>query len=155
MRPDLPALLQRIHEMGFAVKLDTNGAHPEMLREILSKGLADYIAMDIKNSPGKYAVTCGLRELDLSPIKESVSLLLSSAAAFEFRTTVVAELHDENDFEEIGRWISGAQHYFLQPFTDREQVPFDGLHAPDAMQLRRFKQIAEQYVEDVHIRGAE
>ena len=155
MRPELPSFMRKIREMGYAVKLDTNGAHPKLLRKILAEGLADYIAMDVKNSPSKYAVTCGMREMDLAPVRESVDLLLSSGIPYEFRTTVVAELHDANDFHEIGRWIRGAGQYFLQPFTDREQVPFDGLHAPDNEQLSVFKQIAEQYVNFVKIRGTD
>ncbi|MBE5997929.1 MAG: anaerobic ribonucleoside-triphosphate reductase activating protein [Lachnospiraceae bacterium] len=155
LRPSLPGFLRKIKEMGYAVKLDTNGAHPDLLRLILEEGLADYVAMDIKNSPEKYALTCGLSELDLTPIRESVSLLMSSSVDYEFRTTAVAELHEENDFEEIGKWIRGAKHYFLQAFTDREQVPFDGLHAPDRESLLHFQQIAEKYISDVKIRGTD
>ena len=153
LRPDLPEFLSSIREMGFAVKLDTNGSHPALLGKILDLGLADYVAMDIKNSPGKYALTAGLPSLDLAPVRESTALLLRSSIDYEFRTTVVDELHAEEDFEEIGQWIAGAKHYFLQPFTDREQVPFEGFHAPSAERLKRYEQIAQKYIRDVHIRG--
>ena len=155
LHPGLPAFLRRIRGMGYAVKLDTNGAHPGLLKEILDEGLADYVAMDIKNSPEKYALTCGLAELDLAPVRESVTLLLSSSVEYEFRTTLVAELHEDADLEAIGQWIRGAKHYYLQSFTDREQVPFDGLHAPDRDALQRFQQIAEKYIDSVGIRGTD
>ena len=106
---DLPDFLSRIRDLGFAVKLDTNGNHPEILRQVLERDLADYVAMDIKNSPKKYALTAGLKSLDLSGIRESISLLMESGKDYEFRTTVVRELHESEDFEEIGSLIRGAR----------------------------------------------
>ena len=152
---DLPALLQKIRDLGFAVKLDTNGAHPAMLKQILEAGLADYVAMDIKNSPEKYAVTCGVDKLDLGPVRESISLLMNSGIDYEFRTTVVAEFHEAADFEEMGKMIAGARRYFLQCFTDRDTVPFEGLHAPSKEDLQQFAQIARQYVPDTQLRGVD
>ena len=154
LRPDLPDFLRTIRDLGFSVKLDTNGAHPALLREILMEGLADYVAMDVKNSPEKYALTCGLPEMDLAPVSESISLLLSSGIDYEFRTTVVAELHEASDFDAIGRWIRGAGQYFLQPFTDREQVPYGGLSAPDEAALAQYVDIAAAYVGRASVRGA-
>ena len=153
LRPDLPDLLRGIRERGFMTKLDTNGGHPRMLAQILEEGLADYVAMDIKNSPAKYAVTAGLRALDLAPVRESVSLLMGSGIDFEFRTTVVKEFHAAEDFEEIGRWIEGAPRYFLQPFTDRDTVPFGNLHAPSEEELSQYLQIVKAYVPGAQIRG--
>jgi len=150
---DLPDLLRRIRTMGFKTKLDTNGFHPDLLRRILEEGLADYIAMDIKNSPAKYAETAGVRELDLAPVRESVQMLLQQPASYEFRTTVVKEFHRAEDFEEIGRWIAGAGSYFLQCFTDRDTVPFGNLHAPAPEELEEYKKIMEKYVNTVQIRG--
>ena len=152
---DLPEFMRRVKSMGFAVKLDTNGTHPAMLRAILQDGLADYIAMDIKNSPEKYARTAGLERIDLSPVRESVELLMQGDTDFEFRTTVVDELHEAADFDAIGCWISGAKHYFLQAFTDRDSVPFGGLHAPSAEKLREYLAIARKYVPDSQLRGVD
>ena len=149
----LPDLLQRIRSMGFRIKLDTNGFHPDLLRRILEEGLADYVAMDIKNSPAKYAETAGVRELDLTPVCESIQMLLQQAPAYEFRTTVVKEFHREEDFEEIGRLISGAGSYYLQCFADRDTVPFGNLHAPDLEALEEYKRIMKKYVNTVQIRG--
>ena len=155
LHPDLPDLLRRIRAMGFGVKLDTNGAHPDRLARILDEGLADYVAMDIKNSPARYAATCGLPSLDLGPVRESVRLLMTGAADYEFRTTVVDELHVEADFAAIGAWIRGAKRYFLQPFTDRDTVPFGGLHAPSPERLHTYADIMRGYVPQTSIRGAE
>ncbi len=153
LRKDLPDLLRAIRELGFAVKVDTNGNHPEALEAILSEGLADYIAMDIKNSPQKYALTAGLKVLDLAPVRQSVRLLLDSAIPYEFRTTVVDELHEASDFEAIGQWIAGAKAYYLQAFTDRDSVPFEGFHAPTKENLEKYASIARLYVPYTAIRG--
>ena len=155
LRPDLPDLLRRIKAMGYGVKLDTNGTHPALLASILEEGLADYVAMDIKNRPEKYAVTVGLPSIDLAPVRESISLLMSGTAEYEFRTTVVDELHAADDFEAIGAWIAGARHYFLQAFTDRDSVPFGNLHAPSAEKLREYAQIMRRYVPDSQLRGVD
>lgn len=155
LRPDLPDLLRRIRAMGFGVKLDTNGTHPALLRAILDEGLADYVAMDIKNRPEKYAQTVGLASVDLAPIRESVRLLMQGQTDYEFRTTVVDELHEEGDFEAIGAWIAGARRYFLQCFTDRDSVPFGNLHAPTPERLRRYADIMRRYVPDTQVRGVD
>ncbi len=86
--------------------------------------------MDIKNSPERYAETAGLPDINLGPVRESVSLLMEGSVPYEFRTTAVKELHDDESFLRIGEWIRGAERYYLQKFTDRETVPFGGLHAP-------------------------
>ena len=154
LRQELPTLLGEIRALGYKIKLDTNGAHPAQLRRILDAGLADYVAMDIKNSPERYAETIGRAQFDVAPIRESVRLLMAGATDYEFRTTVVAELHGEEDIRAIGRWIAGARRYFLQPFTDRETVPLAGLSAPTQAQLDRFLAIAREFVPETQLRGA-
>ena len=152
----LPDLIRAVREKGFRIKLDTNGYHPEKLRRMLEEGLVDYVAMDIKNSPGKYALTCGIRDagrLDISRITESIRLLMSSPTDYEFRTTVVRELHEAADFEEIGQMISGAKRYFLQCFTDRDTVPYKNMTAPEPEQMELFAGIARRYVPDTQLRG--
>ena len=155
LHPGLVELMRKIRAMGYAVKLDTNGAHPDRLEAILAEGLADYVAMDIKNSPEKYARTAGLKEMDLSPIRRSVSLLMNGAADYEFRTTVVDELHAQADFEAIGAWIAGARRYFLQAFTDRDSVPFANLHAPSVEKMKAYAAVAARFVPDTQLRGVE
>ena len=153
LRPDLPRLLGRIKALGYAVKLDTNGSHPAALRALVSDGLVDYVAMDVKNSPAAYAATVGVPELDLTPVAESAAFLLSGAVDYEFRTTAVAEFHDDASFEGIARWIAGAKRYYIQCFTDRDSVIRSGLHAPDKAQLERWANIVRPLVPSVELRG--
>lgn len=152
---DLPTFFEKVRAMGFATKLDTAGYHPDMVRELLDRGLLDYIAMDIKNAPEKYAVTCGVPAVDLSVIEESVRLIMESGVPYEFRTTVVKELHEEADFEAIGHFIQGAEKYFLQRFTDRETVPFDGLTPPSPEELARYCAKVSPFVKYAEIRGVD
>ncbi len=153
LRPDLPALMAEIRAMGFAVKLDTNGNHPDALRRILGEGLVDYVAMDVKNSPERYGETIGIPDFDVSNIEKSLTLLKMSGVDYELRTTVVKEFHDEDSFRAIGPWIAGAKRYFLQCFTDRDTVPRQGLHAPEKDELERFADIVRPYVQEVSLRG--
>ena len=153
LRPDLPELLARIKELGYPVKLDTNGSHPERLRSLVRQGLVDYVAMDIKNSPERYGETVGVPALDLTPFQESVAFLLQGSVDYEFRTTVVREFHDSDSFQAIGPWLSGARRYFLQCFVDRDTVLQEGLHPWDADSLRAFADLVRPYVHQVELRG--
>ena len=150
---DLLRLAEKIRELGYPLKLDTNGTHPERLRKIIDGGLVSYVAMDIKNSPEKYAETCGLSQMDLAPVRESVSLLMEGRTDYEFRTTTMAELHDAESFRKIGEWIRGAKRYYLQKFTDRDTVPFEGFHAPADGEMAQYLAIAREYVPEAEIRG--
>ena len=147
--------MEKIKSEGFAVKLDSNGLHPDVLKEAVNRQLVDYIAMDIKNAPDKYALTTGKDLLDLRPLKESIDLLMEGNTAYEFRTTVVKEFHEEEDFHEIGKLIRGASRYYLQQFTDRDSVPFEGFSAPDEEAMKRFLEIAREYVPAAALRGVE
>ena len=149
----LPALLAGIRSLGFAVKLDTNGNHPDILEQCLEEGLVDYVAMDIKNSPDKYALTIGLPKIDLAPVRKSIRLIMESGIPYEFRTTVVDELHGAADFAEIGKMIDGADAFFLQCFTDRDAVPYGNLHAPSREKLEEYAEIVRPYVKQVSLRG--
>ena len=155
LRPDIMPLMEKIRDLGYPVKLDTNGTHPDRLRQIIDRGLVAYVAMDIKNSPERYAETAGLEKLDLGPIRESVSLLMEGRTDYEFRTTTVAELHDAESFRGIGAWIRGAERYFLQKFTDRDTVPFGGFHAPEDDRMREYLAVAREYVPAAALRGVE
>jgi len=149
----LPGLFRRIRDLGFAVKLDTNGYHPELLRRILEDSLVDYVAMDIKNSPGKYARTAGIDHVDMDKIRESIALIMALSPDYEFRTTVVRELHEEDDFPEMGELIKGAGKYFLQGFTDRDTVPYEGFHAPSPEEMQSYAAIMNRYVQSAVLRG--
>ena len=153
LRPDLDAFLYEIKERGYAVKLDTNGSFPQRLRPLVEKGLVDYVAMDIKNSPERYAQTVGYPLVELAPLEETVRYLLSGAVDYEFRTTVVRELHTRGDFEAIGQWIAGAKRYFLQSFVASDQVLVPGLHPCSPEELADFREAVRPYVKEVHLRG--
>ena len=155
LQKDLPDTIARIRELGYPVKLDTNGTHPERLRLLLQNGLVQYAAMDIKNSPERYTETAGLPEMDLGPVRESVSLLMEGIVPYEFRTTAVKELHHDEIFLRIGEWIRDAERYYLQKFTDRETVPFEGLHAPEDEQMKRWADLLRPMVPAVELRGVE
>lgn len=155
LQKDLPELLARIRELGYLVKLDTNGVHPEQLRTILEAGLVDYIAMDIKNRPERYGETVGLPDFDLGPICESVALLLRECVDYEFRTTVVRGLHREEDFPAIASWIAGAKHYFLQPFVDSGDLVSGSWSAFSAEEMAHFAALVREKVPSVALRGIE
>ncbi len=153
LRPELPELLKRVHALGYPVKLDTNGTLPDRLERVLLDGLVDYVAMDVKNSPARYAETCGLETMDLSPVYASIELLLTGPTDYEFRTTVTEELHDETSIAALGPMIAGAKRWFLQPFTDRDSVLYAGFHAPSEEKLRRYLELVKPYVDAAEIRG--
>lgn len=159
LRPDLPELFRRIRDLGFAVKLDTNGTSPEKLAALIGEGLVDYVAMDVKNSRERYAATVGRdRPGDsfadsMERIEKSIALLLEGRVPYEFRTTVVREFHDDASFIGIAEMIRGAEHYFLQCFTDRDSVLQSGLNAPSHEEMERRAGIVRPYVKDVQIRG--
>ena len=155
LQKDLPEFAAKIRELGYPVKLDTNGTHPERLERMIREGLAQYVAMDIKNSPERYAETAGLEHIDLGPVRESAALLLEGRTDYEFRTTAVAELHDDRSFEKISLWIRGAKRYYLQRFTDRETVPFEGLHAPEKEQMEHWAEIIRPRIPAVELRGVD
>ena len=155
----LKDLMRNIKDMGFAVKLDTNGSRPKVLKKLVAEGLVDYVAMDIKNGPSRYAETVGLAKVDLEALEESIAFLLSGAVESEFRTTVVVPLHDAASISEMGQWlhkISGGKpikKLFLQPFVDRDTVVFSGLSAPDSHQTAEFAELLKGFVLDVSVRG--
>lgn len=156
---ELPAFLARIKELGFFVKLDTNGYRPEVLKELVEKKLVDYVAVDVKNSPAMYAQTVGLETLDLAKIRESLAFLISGDTAYELRTTLVAQLHTEASIQDMGAWLGGLvpgrkpQKLFLQSFVDRDTVLFSGLSAPEPEVTAGFAKILEPFVEAVTIRN--
>ena len=146
-------LLEEIKALGFPIKLDTNGSHPQLLARLWSLGLVDYAAMDIKNSPERYGETAGVPGLDLGPIRESVSWLLEGHVDYEFRTTVVRQFHDSASFRAIGPWISGARRYFLQAFIDRDTVLRPGLSAWSREEMEGFAALVRPWVPAVELRG--
>lgn len=118
LQPWIDDVLRRVREMGYATKLDTNGCFPDRLRRVISEGLVDYVAMDIKNAPDRYGMTCGIKNFDLTPIFESVDVLREGKVEYEFRTTAVKGFHRPEDMAAIGRWLGPVPHYYIQGFKD-------------------------------------
>ena len=151
LHKDLPDLMKAIKDLGFLVKLDTNGTRPDVLNAILEAGLADYVAMDIKNSPEKYAVTCGGPDV-LNAVRESVQLLEASAVEHEFRTTVLLPYHTPTDLDAIGRWLSGTKQYFIQAFVDSGDLIGSG-QALDNQQMQALLDAVKPHIPNAKLRG--
>ena len=159
LQNDLIDLIRSIKELGYLVKLDTNGTRPEVVKALAEENLIDYVAMDIKNSPALYPETAGAPHMDLSKIEQTMSLLMDGLVDYEFRTTVVAELHNSQGMQEIGHWLqvlSGgkkAKRLYLQCYMDRDSVLMGGLSAPSKEKMQEFQQILAPYADLVEIRG--
>ena len=158
LQPDLPEFIRKIRELGYLVKLDTNGYRPEVLQSLLEEGLLDYVAMDVKASREKYERTVGVPSVDLSRLYRSISLLLGQdKIPYEFRTTVVKGLHDLEDFEAIGKWLAGARVLFLQGYRESENVldPSLGMGNYELTELECMAEKARKYIARVEVRGVE
>lgn len=153
LNPDIGDFIRKIRDMGYAVKLDTNGSFPERLKAIVGEGLVDYVAMDIKNRREKYAETIGLKNLDLSKIEESVEFLKSGAVDYEFRTTVVKQFHTVEDIRAAAEWISGVKRYFLQNFVDSGELICEEVCGVDKETMLKMKSAAADFVPQTEIRG--
>ena len=152
LHSDLLEYVARIKDLGYSVKLDTNGYRPDVLRAAVEGGYADYVAMDVKNSLSRYPETAGVPHLFPSLIEESISYLLEDHVPYEFRTTVVHELHDDGDFEEIGAMCRGARSYFLQTFSDSGDIISPGLTPPSPEDMERYISILRKYIGNVSLR---
>lgn len=155
----LPEMLRSIREMGYSIKLDTNGYRPQMLKDVVEQGLVDYVAMDIKNGPADYGLTAGIEGLDLKDIEQSIWFLLQDKVDYEFRTTVVEPFHDRKSIEQMAEWLRSvggetlAKRIFIQPFVDRDTVPAEGLSAPEAVELAAWVEILKPAAQYVGVRG--
>ncbi len=153
LEPELEDFIREIKSLSYKVKLDTNGYRPEVLKALAGKGLIDYVAMDIKSSLSGYEKAAGKPGMNLEKIKESVDFLLHGGRPFEFRTTVVKELHGEQEIREIGQWLKGCPAYFLQVYQDSEGVLEDWCSAPSRELLEQYVSILKETIPRVEIRG--
>ncbi len=179
LQPDLEEFIREVRGLGYLIKLDTNGYRPKVLERLLAEGLLDYVAMDIKACKEKYARAVGLDGLtscdasatgvrtagfSIEPIEKSVELLKGSSIDYEFRTTVVKSIHTIEEFEEIGKWLSGCKAYYLQGFQENENllatrlggsVGNIGFAGFSRAEMEQMAALAGSYVEKVLIRGVE
>lgn len=144
---------REVKDLGYLVKLDTNGTFPDKLRTLVLGGAIDFVAMDIKNSKRKYAVTSGLDKIDLKPIEESVAFLKSGAVPYEFRTTVVREFHTAEDFAEIAEWLGDVPAYYLQQFVNSGDLIDGGVHGYDAGEMKALLAEVKKYIPNACLRG--
>ena len=155
----LPEFMARIRELGFFVKLDTNGSRPDVIKKLVAEGLVDYIAMDVKNSPAMYARTVGLENMPLEPIEESLRLLIDGDVDYELRTTLVSQLHDSASVQDMGQWLAAVvpgkkpKRLFLQSFVDRDTVLFGNLSAPETETTQGFAEILKPFAQSVTVRN--
>ncbi len=155
LQPDLESMIRRVRKLGYLVKLDTNGYRPQVLKHLLEEGLLDYVAMDIKASRENYSAACGLPEVELPLIEESVELLKASSIPYEFRTTVVKGIHKAEDFTAIGQWLQGCKAYYLQNYHDSGQVMRSGFAGFEREQLEDMRRRAAEFVSQVALRGVD
>lgn len=153
LNEDIIDFVKEVKELGFLVKVDTNGSRPETLKKLVNASLVDYVAMDIKNSKELYGTTAGVENFDLAPIEESVDFLLSGKVDYEFRTTVVKPFHTAESIESAAKWIKGAKRYFLQGFTDSGYLIGDGVSEADKSEMELMLEKAKAYVPAAQLRG--
>ncbi|MBE6886306.1 MAG: anaerobic ribonucleoside-triphosphate reductase activating protein [Ruminococcaceae bacterium] len=146
-------LAARIKNLGYLLKLDTNGFFPQRLRTFLDRGLADYIAMDIKSSPDGYPAATGLSRVELAPVEESVRLIRQSGVAHEFRTTVVRQLHGPEEMAAIGDWLAGTERYFLQGFVDSGALIDPGMSGYSKEEMEKLLKIVQKKIPNAALRG--
>lgn len=152
LQSDLREFILKVRALGYAIKLDTNGTNPRLLQSLIKEGLLDYVAMDIKNSPEKYSLTCGC-EVNLDAVKESVSIIKESGIDYEFRTTTVRQFHSAEDFEAIAQWIKGDSRYFLQHFEDSGNLIGENLSPLSKEEMLCFADKIRDMLPNVAVRG--
>ena len=150
---DLEDFIKKIHSLGYPVKLDTNGTRPDIVKHLAENDLIQMVAMDIKASPENYPSLTGMLHPDLESVRETADFLLHGKLDYEFRTTVVRELHSEDDFYKIGTWLKGARAYYLQAYKDSDEVLQPGFSSYSLAELEHFRDILLKNISKVEIRG--
>lgn len=153
LMPDLKEKIIKLKQLGFLIKLDTNGTNPEVVKDLYENHLIDYVAMDIKNSFVKYAMTVGVKNAFLDKISQTIKFLMTSGIDYEFRTTLIDEFHSEQDMRDISETIKGAKRLYLQKYVDRESCIAHGYHEVSKEKAERFVDILKGSIEQVELRG--
>ncbi len=153
LQPDLADFLKRVRDMGYITKVDSNGLRPTALEALLDDGLVDYMAMDIKNSPRKYAYTCGLSKVDMAAVNESIRIIMTKAKDYEFRTTLIKDFHTAQDISEIADWINGAKRFFFQKYVDSEGCISHGYTPIEKPEAEELAKLFDGKVDYVGLRG--
>lgn len=153
LQPEIENFIRRIKELGYAVKLDTNGSFPEKIKYLVREGLVDYVAMDIKNSLEAYARTSGTDDRFLEAIQESVRFLKEGTVAYEFRTTITKNFHNKSCIEQMGQWLIGAEKYFLQAFVDSGDLISANVQGCEEKEMKEFLSLVKNYIPNTKLRG--
>ena len=157
LQPGLEDFIREVKDLGYLVKLDTNGSNLTKLQKLVNQSLIDDVAMDIKNAPSKYGITSGLEEEQeqvwVPQVMKVVDYLKSDVIPYEFRTTVVKEFHKREDLEEIGQWLQGAKRYVLQKFNDSGDLIGAGYHSYSDEIMNQGLEIVKKYIPTAQIRG--
>ena len=152
LQKDIEDFIRELRALGYKIKLDTNGSSPDKLAHLLSEGLIDYVAMDIKNAPALYPKTTGIDALDIAPFERSKNIILSSGVDYEFRTTVTKELHTAESIASAAEWIKGAKRYFIQNFKDSGDTVGTGSTPLSHEELKVLTSAAAPFVSEVSAR---
>lgn len=155
LQVDIISFIEKVKSLGYSVKLDTNGSNIKRLHQLVDMKLVDYVAMDIKNAPDKYGETIGIQDYNLENILQSVDYLMSDVVPYEFRTTVVREFHKREDFAAIGRWLRGADRYYLQGFVDSGDLIQQGLRGYNKEIMEQALAIVKRNIPNAELRGIE
>ena len=153
MMPDLFEKIKEVKDMGFLIKLDTNGTNLDIVKKLVDNNLIDYIAMDVKNTLDKYPMTTGTNKIDEEMIKNSIEFIKTCGVDYEFRTTLVDEFHGDLNIEEFGKLINGAKRLYLQKFVDREGCILPGLHEVEEEKATHYLNELMKYAKEVNLRG--
>ena len=153
LEPELKNHIKQVKELGFLVKLDTNGTNPEILKDLIESKLIDYVAMDIKNNLKKYPLTTGVNNINETKLLESIHIIMNSGISYEFRTTLVDEFHSEKTIRDMGELIKGASKIYLQKYVYREGVIAKSLHPVEEAKANSFVEILKNFVNKVELRG--
>ena len=153
VQPDLEETIRWIKNLGYKVKLDTNGSNPEVMMNLIKEKLIDYVAVDVKNSKEMYPINVGVPSLNLSQVEKTISYLINHDFPYEFRTTIIKEYHTNASIEAMGKWLKGAKIIFLQHFEQSKNVPDKELHAWPKENVLEFQHILEKYIDKVELRG--
>lgn len=151
---DTMDFLGKIRDMGYSIKLDTNGSFPDRLEAIIRAGLVDRVAMDVKTAPEEYGTVVGIPGMDISAVTRSKELLMEGRVDYEFRTTVVKGLHTRSSLIGAAKWIAGAKEYYLQQFKDSGNLILpEGLSAYNEDEMRSLADAVSEFVPGVQLRG--
>ena len=153
LHKELPYFIKEIKKLNILVKLDTNGSNPAMLKGLIDNKLIDYVAIDIKSGLSGYSKVIGKNSAPINELLESIKILKNSSIGYEFRTTLVKELHNKRDILEIGMLLNGEDKLYLQKFTDHGTCIEDNLHEVEKEKAQEYQGLLSKYIKNVYLRG--